>query len=78
MTGASKGIGAGVAKRLAADGATVVVNFSSSRDGAEAVVAEIKQMGGHAIALDGSVADEAQVSQCLKRCGRPSGRWMSW
>ncbi|MEE7565625.1 SDR family NAD(P)-dependent oxidoreductase, partial [Xanthomonas sp. Kuri4-3] len=46
VTGASKGIGAGIAAALAAEGAAVVVNYASSRSGAEAVVARITQAGG--------------------------------
>ena len=46
VTGASKGIGAGIAKELAAEGAAVVVNYASSKAGAERVVAEIKEAGG--------------------------------
>ena len=49
VTGASKGIGAGIAKGLAEEGAAVVVNYASSREGAEHVVAEIKQRGGMAV-----------------------------
>ena len=51
VTGASKGIGAGIAKGLAAAGAAVVVNYASSKEGAERVVAEIKANGGKAIAV---------------------------
>lgn len=74
VTGASKGIGAGVAKRLAADGATVVVNYSSSRDGAEAVVSEIERAGGHAVAMGGNVADEAQVTHLFEEVRSAFGR----
>ncbi len=49
VTGASKGIGAGIAKALAAEGAKVVVNYATSRAGAEAVVAAIEKAGGQAI-----------------------------
>jgi len=55
VTGASKGIGAGIAKSLAAAGASVVVNYSSSKAGADQVVAEIISNGGKALALQGSV-----------------------
>lgn len=61
VTGASKGIGAGIAKALAAEGASVVVNYASSRDGAEKVVAEIAAKGGKAIAVGGDVAKAADV-----------------
>ncbi len=62
VTGASKGIGAAIAKHLAAAGASVVVNYASSRAGADAVVAEIVQAGGKAIAAGGSVAVESEVA----------------
>ena len=51
VTGASKGIGAGIAKALAREGASVVVNYASSKAGAEAVVAAIVSAGGKAIAV---------------------------
>lgn len=62
VTGASKGIGAEIAKHLASAGASVVVNYASSKSGAEAVVAEIVQAGGKAIAVGGSVAIESEVA----------------
>jgi len=55
VTGASKGIGAAIAKALAGEGASVVVNYASSKDGADAVVAEITDNGGKAIAVRGDV-----------------------
>lgn len=55
VTGASKGIGAAIARQLAADGALVVVNYASSRSGAEKVVADIAAAGGTAIAVDADV-----------------------
>src|SRR5689334_4051438 len=58
VTGASKGIGAGIAKALAAEGAAVVVNYSSSKDGADAVVDSITQAGGKAVAVQGDVSKE--------------------
>ncbi|MEP9376776.1 glucose 1-dehydrogenase [Aquabacter sp. CN5-332] len=63
VTGASKGIGAGIAKSLAAEGAAVVVNYASSKEGAERVVAEIKQAGGKAVAVQGDVAKAADVKR---------------
>lgn len=56
VTGASKGIGASIAKHLAAEGASVVVNYASSKEGAEKVVAEITAAGGTAIAIKADVA----------------------
>ncbi len=63
VTGASKGIGAGIAKHLAAEGASVVVNYASDQAGATAVVAEITSNGGKAIAVQGSVAQSADVAR---------------
>ena len=63
VTGASKGIGAGIAKKLAAAGAAVVVNYSSSKEGADRVVADIKANGGKAIAVQGDVAKAADVQR---------------
>jgi 3-oxoacyl-[acyl-carrier protein] reductase len=57
VTGASKGIGAAIARDLAAGGATVAVNYASDRAGAERVVSAIEQAGGRAVAVAGSVAD---------------------
>src|SRR6266849_5021549 len=61
VTGASKGIGAAIAKGLSAAGAAVVVNYSSSKEGADRVVADIKANGGKAIAVKGDVAKAADV-----------------
>ncbi|KAA6460171.1 glucose 1-dehydrogenase [Acidobacteria bacterium AB60] len=66
VTGASKGIGAGIAKELAARGAAVAVNYSGSKAGAEKVVAEIKAAGGKAIAVQASVADPDAVGALVK------------
>ncbi len=62
VTGASKGIGAAIAKHLAAAGASVVVNYASSKAGADTVVAEIVEASGNAIAVGGSVAIESEVA----------------
>lgn len=61
VTGASKGIGASIAKHLAAEGASVVVNYASSKSGADKVVAEITKAGGKAIAVQGDVANPADI-----------------
>jgi 3-oxoacyl-[acyl-carrier protein] reductase len=61
VTGASKGIGASIAKSLAAAGANVVVNYASSREGADQVVAEIAASGGKAIAVQGDVSKSDDV-----------------
>lgn len=63
VTGASKGIGAGIAKELAAAGAAVVVNYASSKEGADRVVAEITRDGGKAIAVHGDVSKSADVQR---------------
>ncbi|MES2439422.1 MAG: glucose 1-dehydrogenase [Verrucomicrobiota bacterium] len=61
VTGASKGIGASIARHLAAEGASVVVNYSSSKDGADKVVAEITAAGGKAVAVKANVAKEEEI-----------------
>ena len=58
VTGASKGIGASIAQHLAADGASVVVNYASSKEGANRVVADIVRKGGEAIAVQANIARE--------------------
>src|SRR2546429_4151585 len=63
VTGASKGIGAGIAKGLAAAGASVAVNYASDRGGAEAVVATITASGGRAIVVPGDVSKSADVAR---------------
>ena len=74
VTGASKGIGAGIAKQLAAEGASVVVNYASSREGADRVVGEIKQHGGTATALQADLANKADIErlfgETIKKFGR--------
>jgi 3-oxoacyl-[acyl-carrier protein] reductase len=74
VTGASKGIGAAIAKALGAEGASVVVNYASSKAGADAVVTEITQAGGKAVAVGGSVADaaaaQALVDAAIKHYGK--------
>ena len=76
VTGASKGIGAGIAKGLGAAGAAVVVNYVSSREGADRVVAEITGKGGKAIAVQGDVSKAADVKRLFaetkKAFGAPS------
>jgi 3-oxoacyl-[acyl-carrier protein] reductase len=62
VTGASKGIGAAIARELAARGAAVAVNYSGSKDGAEKVVAAIQAAGGKAIAVQANVADPASIA----------------
>jgi 3-oxoacyl-[acyl-carrier protein] reductase len=74
VTGASKGIGAGIAKSLGAAGASVVVNYASSRDGADRVVAEIAAKGGKAIAVKGDVAKSADVQHIFAETKKAFGR----
>jgi 3-oxoacyl-[acyl-carrier protein] reductase len=63
VTGASKGIGAAIAKLYAAEGATVVVNYSSSKSGAEQVVSEITAAGGKAIAVQADMSKQADITR---------------
>jgi len=74
VTGASKGIGAAIAKSLAAEGASVVVNYASSKAGADAVVSEIEKTGGKAVAIGGDVSKAADaqgiVDAAVKHFGR--------
>jgi 3-oxoacyl-[acyl-carrier protein] reductase len=74
VTGASKGIGAGIAKELAAQGASVVVNYASSKEGAEKVVGEIQAAGGKAVAVGGSVAKAADVDNLFAETKKAFGR----
>lgn len=66
VTGASKGMGAGIARQLAADGAKVVVNYASSKTGADKVVADIEAAGGKAMAVGANVSNKAQVEALVK------------
>lgn len=74
VTGASKGIGAGIAKGLAAEGAAVVVNYASSKEGAERVVADIGKAGGKAIAVQGDVAKASDVRRIFAETKKAFGR----
>jgi len=73
VTGASKGIGAGIAKGLAAAGAAVVVNYASSKAGAERVVADITGKGGKAIAVHGNVAEAKDVQRLFEETKKAFG-----
>ncbi len=74
VTGASKGIGAAIAKHLAAEGAAVVVNYASSRAGADQVVGEITAQGGKAIAVQGDVARKADIERLFTETKKAFGR----
>jgi 3-oxoacyl-[acyl-carrier protein] reductase len=74
VTGASKGIGAAIAKGLAAEGAAVVVNYASSKEGADSVVSQITSKGGKAIAVQGDVATAADVKRVFAETKRTFGR----
>ena len=73
VTGASKGIGAAVARGLAAAGYAVAVNYSSSKDGADRTVAEITGKGGKAIAIQGDVADAGDVKRLFEETEKAFG-----
>ena len=74
VTGASKGIGSGIAKALAAAGARVAVNYSSDRDGAERVAQAIIDSGGKAIAVGADVSKAADVTRLFKEVDSAFGR----
>jgi len=74
VTGASKGIGAGIAKQLAAEGAAVVVNYASSKPDADKVVDEIAKGGGKAVAVQGSVAKKADVEKLFSAAEKAFGK----
>ena len=74
VTGASKGIGAGIAQELAAQGAAVVVNYSSSKEGADKVVAGITKAGGKAVAVGGSVANAEDIEKLFAETKKAFGK----
>jgi len=74
VTGASKGIGASIAKHLAAEGAAVVVNYASSKEGAERVVGEITANGGKAIAVQANVAKKAEIDHLFAESKKAFGQ----
>lgn len=74
VTGASKGIGAGIATALAAEGASVVVNYASSKEGADRVVNEITATGGKAIAVQGDVSKQADITRLFAETKKAYGK----
>ncbi|GJE45501.1 3-oxoacyl-[acyl-carrier-protein] reductase FabG [Methylobacterium soli] len=74
VTGASKGIGAAIAKTLAKEGAAIVVNYASSKAGAEAVVAAITSAGGRAVAVQGDVSQAAEAQALIEAAVQQFGR----
>jgi 3-oxoacyl-[acyl-carrier protein] reductase len=74
VTGASKGIGAGIAKHLAAEGAAVVVNYASSKEGADRVVDEITKQGGKAVAVRANMAKKAEIERLFSETKKAFGR----
>jgi 3-oxoacyl-[acyl-carrier protein] reductase len=74
VTGASKGIGADIARHFAAEGAAVVVNYSSSKEGADRVVDEITKRGGKAIAVQANVAKKAEVERLFAAAKKAFGK----
>jgi 3-oxoacyl-[acyl-carrier protein] reductase len=74
VTGASKGIGAGIAKQFAAEGAAVVVNYGSDKQGADRVVDEITKRGGKAIAIKSNVAKRADVEKLFAEADNAFGK----
>ena len=74
VTGASKGIGAGIAKEFATEGASVVINYASAKQDADRVVDEISKRGGKAIAIQGNVAKKAEVERLFAEAEKAFGK----
>jgi 3-oxoacyl-[acyl-carrier protein] reductase len=74
VTGASKGIGAAIAKHLAAEGAAVVVNYASSKRGADRVVADIESSGGNAIVVQANIAKKPDIERLFAEAKKAFGR----
>ena len=74
VTGASKGIGAAIAKHLAAEGAAVVVNYSASKDGADRVVKEVTASGGRAIAVKANLSRKTEIDQLFAETKKAFGQ----
>jgi len=74
VTGASKGIGASIAKYLAAEGASVIVNYASSRGGADVVVTDIKKSGGRAVAVQADIAKKGDIDRLFAETKKEFGK----
>src|SRR5215510_1225312 len=74
VTGASKGIGASIAKHLGAEGASVVVNYASSKSGADKVVNEIKAEGGKAVAVQGDMSKKSDIERLFAETKKAYGQ----
>src|SRR5438552_6416725 len=74
VTGASKGIGAGIAKHLAAEGAAVVVNYGSSKESADRVVDEISKRGAKAIGVQADVAKKKDIERLFAETKKAFGK----
>ena len=74
VTGASKGIGASIAKHLADEGAAVVVNYASSKQGADRVVAEITGEGDRAVAVQADMSRHADIRRLFAEANKAFGR----
>jgi 3-oxoacyl-[acyl-carrier protein] reductase len=74
VTGASKGIGADIAKHFAAEGAAVIVNYASSKEGADRVVDEIAKRGGKAIAVQADVAKKKEIERLFAETKKAFGQ----
>src|ERR1041384_5812145 len=74
VTGAPKGIGAAIAQQLAAEGASVVVNYASTKAGADKVVAEIISTGGRAVAVQADMAKKADIERLFAETKKTFGR----
>src|SRR5262244_4397448 len=74
VTGASKGIGASIAKYFGAEGASVVVNYASSKEGADKVVKEITSKGGKAVAIQADVSNPADITRLFAETKKAYGK----
>ena len=78
VTGGSRGIGAAIAKRLAADGASVAITYAQDAGAASAVVKAIEPGGGNAIAIRADAANAEAVKDAVEKASQTSAGWMCW